>query len=336
MKIRCLTLLAALALVVIIPGVGIPQQKPIIIRAAHVDSPDSGINLAIKHMSQIVKERTNGRVVIEDHPAGDLMGGKGQVGMDLLMAGNIELSPMSSAYYTAIVPEIGIISLPFLFADVEAQWKWFNTAGPQIIADLFEAKGLKVNFFWPRDLRDFFSRKGPLTSPEQFRGLRIRVMEAPIYVDIMNALGAKPTPMAWGEVYTALQMGSIDAIEPMVEPGYTSGMWEVAKHVTISNYTSDASLGAYNKKFWDSLPMDIKAILYEAGLETGRWKMELEKKMEKDYSDAIKKKGGTVTYLTNAQRQKFREALKPVMEKWKKKYGSDWSEAVLRTIDLSK
>ena len=114
-----------------------------------------------------------------------------------------------------------------------------------------------------------------------------------------------------------------------------NSLYEVARHLTVSNYTTDAMLGAYNKKFWESLPRDIQAILRQASLEAGEWKVELEKRKEAEYIEKMKPKGVTVNYLSPEQHRAFREAMAPVYAKWKKKLGEDWTEAVFQSIEFA-
>jgi TRAP-type C4-dicarboxylate transport system substrate-binding protein len=186
-----------------------------------------------------------------------------------------------------------------------------------------ETKGLHVAGWWPRTFRQLWNSNKPILSPADLAGLRIRTIDNPLYVQTMVALGARPVPMAWGEVYTALQLKAIDAIEPDLSGGFLARMHEVCKAITRWNYSNDALMVTYNKAFWSSLKPEVQAILTGAAAEAATFKQKLDQSLEAEAIVGLKAAGVSITDLTAEQIAAFRERAQPVWKKFEPTFGSD-------------
>ena len=220
--------------------------------------------------------------------------------------GSIEAISLSTLQLTGWVPEVSLISLPFLFDDVDDSYRLATSpVGAEILAQ-FDRMGLVAVGAWTRNLRQFIHGKKPLVSPDDFKGQKIRVPEIKTFVSFFKSMGANVVPMTWGEVYTALQLGSLDGLEQPTETIYVEKLYEVQKQVIVSNYAGDWKIIAFNKKFWESLPKDVREIIIQA-VDMGRtYKLALDEDVAQlDLSKRLPEKGVTITKLTAAQKAAF-------------------------------
>jgi TRAP-type C4-dicarboxylate transport system substrate-binding protein len=160
-------------------------------------------------------------------------------------------------------------------------------------------------------------------APADLANQRIRTIDNPLYVETIAALGGRPVPMAWGEVYTALQLKAIDGVEPDLSGGYLAKMHEVCKFITKWNYSNDALIVTYNKGFWNGLPPASQNLLTEAASDAAKHKQGLDQALEADAEAGLRKAGVTIAGLTPEELQAFKTAVQPVWKRFEPRLGAD-------------
>lgn len=302
--------------------------RKIVVKASHVEVRSGQTNQTLLHMAKLVQERTNGEVVIEAYPEGVLSGGSGQVGIDQLVAGAVEMVPTTTAYFASLEPKLSVVSLPFLFASYEEHYAALQGPLAQHLGGLMERKGLVVTNWWPRTFRQLWNSKHEIRTVEQLKGLRIRTMDNPLFVDTFRALGARPIPMAWGEVYTALQLNAIDGVEPDLSNGFLTKLHEVCRFVTLWNYSNDALMLTYNKRFWDGLGADVKKVLTDAAQEAFEFKKRVDQQLNAEADQKLSAAGVKLTRLSKNELAPFKAAVQPVWKQYEGKFGPELMKLV--------
>jgi len=201
----------------------------------------------------------------------------------------------------------------------------------KVLADQ-EAKNIVIVDLWARALRQIANNRREVKSPEDMKGLRFRVPEFKLWIDTFKLLGAVPVPMPFSEIPTALQLGTIDGAERPSEFLMTEKWWEMAKFVTMTNYSGDALMITFNKSFWDKLDPTTQQLLRTKLKKLGDEKFAEEKKVEQNVIETLRKNGVKVTILTPEQIEKFRALTKPVWTEHESRIGKDLIAAAQKVV----
>jgi tripartite ATP-independent transporter DctP family solute receptor len=204
-----------------------------------------------------------------------------------------------------------VFSLPYIFDNDEHVWKFLNGEAGTKLLDSLESSRLKGLTFYSSGARSFYSTK-PITSIEDLKGLKIRVVQNKLNIDLMSALGASATPMAYGEVYSALQTGVIDAAENNYPSYYSSKHYEVAKNYIIDAHQRVPEVLIMSKAAWDKLSPDDQAIVKEAALESTQYQRDEWASFEKVSEEAIRAAGVTITEVNDPK--PWQDAAKSVID----------------------
>lgn len=307
-----LTLVMAFSLVV--AGCGGKKEEPkkdapkkISIKMSVTTPSDSSPwNIAAKKFAEIVKDKTKGQVEITTFPNEQLSSGNQQKGIEQVAAGVTGASIHSTIIYSVIEPKLAVVSMPWILPNNAAVDKAMKGAPGEEIKKLIRAKGIEPLAFGENGFRHWTNSKKPLTSPEDMKGLKMRVPGMKMYISLFKAMGADPTAMSFSEVFTSLQQGTIDGQENPISVIYTSKLQEVQKYLTICNYSYDPLVLGINKKLWDSLDKDTQAIMKAAAEEAMALNIKLTREDEaKQIEDMKTKNGLQVNVLTPEQIKKF-------------------------------
>ena len=283
----------------------------------------------------------------EDHPVGngiakmracmaDKSGGKlklqafwgGALGGDLqatqaLRAGTQEMVVTSTSPLVGIIPELGVFDLPFLFSTEKEADSVLDGPFGKHMADKLPEKGLVALSWWENGFRNLTNSKRPVAKADDVSGLKVRVMQNNVFLDSFKTMGANATPMAFGEVFAALETGAIDGQENPLVTIETSKMYEVQKYLTLSRHAYTPFLMLYSKRLWDGLSTEEQAILTECST-VGR---DEERRVSRDLNDkslaALKAKGMQVSELSSAELAKLRELTAPVYQRQQGAIGAD-------------
>jgi C4-dicarboxylate-binding protein DctP len=302
---------------------------PIIIKFSHVVAVDTPKGQAAERFKKLVEERTKGKVKVEVYPNSQLYKDKEE--MEALQLGAVQmLAPALSKFGPLGAREFEVFDLPFLFDNYEELHK--VTQGPvgQGLLKKLDSKGIVGLAFWDNGFKVMSANK-PLHTPEDFRGLKMRIQSSKVLDTEMRALSASPQVMAFSEVYQALQTGVVDGTENPPSNLYTQKMNEVQKYVTVSNHGYLGYAVVVNKKFWDDLPADIRKILEGAMQDATKVANEAAKKDNEEALKAVRKTGKTqVIQLTAEERKAWKKALFKVHQEHADKIGKDLVQSIYK------
>lgn len=266
----------ALALAgLVVTAAGVTAQTPTqTLRIGSVQAETDPIIKGFNEFKRIVAERTDGRIEILVYPNGQL--GDTQEVQDQALAGANVAAFTDPNLLATFKPEFGIIGAPYVFESYDEADRFTSSATFDAWADDLRKKSgfVTLAFNWYQGPRNLMTNK-PISSRADVAGLRIRTPGAPVWVAAGRALGGTPTPMAWGEVYSALQLGAIDGVEAQPSGAVGAKFHEVTKHVTRTEHIHLITGIVVGEKWWDTLSPADQAILREAAVEAGRYMSKL-------------------------------------------------------------
>ena len=284
-------------------------------------SPGSPQYLSVEYFRDILDQRTDGRLTVEIFP--DSQVGDDNQMMSALQSGTLEMTYPSTSPAASIVPELGLFDLPFLFPTPEVADEVLDGEIGQEMLDAFDGTGIKALAFAENGYRQLTNSKQAVSSPEDVKGLAVRVMENPIQVDIWKALGANPTSMAFGEVFSALEQGVVDGQENPWNTILTSKFYEVQDYASESRHVYTPFIIMIGEKFYNGLSPEDQTIVEEAAKAAGVY----ERTLSREFNDYAKQQlideGLEITDLSDEQLKEFQEATQPVYDKWAPKIGED-------------
>ncbi|MFZ7102152.1 MAG: DctP family TRAP transporter solute-binding subunit [Peptococcaceae bacterium] len=309
------------------------EQEVIEIKLAH-SSPAANDKLeyACQEFKKYVEEKTNGRVKITTYPASQL--GAEREELEGLQLGTIEMAALSTGPFPGIFPEIMVFDMPFIFSSDQVAYEVLDGPMGQEIFDLMREKtGIRGLAWGENGFRNFTNSVRTIKRPEDMQGLKIRTMENPAHMAMVTALGASPTPMAFNEVYTALQQKVVDGEENPVSLIVSMRFHEVQKYATLDGHVYNPHILLINESLYQTLPEDVQKILNEGA---AIWKDE-ERKYNKTQTEEgiqiMKDAGVEVTELTLEEVQAFRDATKSVYDTiGKKEVGEELLNKVLAAV----
>ncbi|MBR4741890.1 MAG: DctP family TRAP transporter solute-binding subunit [Desulfovibrio sp.] len=294
-------------------------------KLGHIAEPENPYGQGAVYFAKLVHERTNGEVTIEVYPSSQL-GNQRQL-VDKLSNGTLDLTLTGTAVLGNFVPEVSVFDLPFLFRDRAHAYKILDTLGMEVCA-IGENKGMITLAIWENGLRHFTNNRRPIVVPEDMRGLTFRVMEQPIYIEMMKSLGATPISMSLKDLYEALQSNIVDGQENPLAHIATKKFYEVQKYLSLSAHTYAAEVLLISKEAWNKLNREQQKIVREVACEVRDWQRELCQKKEAEYL-AIIRASGKCEINENVDRKSFSEVTHKVWQIYTKKYGDKWLRAVL-------
>jgi len=266
---------------------------------------------AVKHMGKLLQERTNGRLCVEVFHSAQL--GQEKDTIEQTKFGVIDLNRVSMGPFNNLVEETKVVSLPFIFRSVDHMHKVMDgPIGEEILAG-FEPHGFVGLAYFDGGSRSFYNSKKPIKSIEYLKGMKVRVMQSDIFVDMMTALGANATPMPYGEVYSSIQTGVIDGAENNWPSFESSGHFEVAKHYTLNEHLIVPEVLVMSKLSWDKLSPEDQALVKQAARDSVPVMREMWKAREKASEEKVRAAG--IEVITDIDKKPFIDAMKPVYEK---------------------
>jgi len=323
----------ALAISLVSVALGSASAQTITIRAEHDENTTSITHRLLTEMAADIARESGGKIKMDVHPSASLSGGKITTMIQNVQAGSEELGFIASSVYTTVDPRVGVFSLPFLTGgidDLERVARKSDVAR-KLWAEQ-SSRNLTVVDAWSRALRQTVNNRREIRVPEDARGLRFRVPEIKLWVDAFKAMGAIPVPMPFSEIPTAMQLRTIDGAERPSEFLLSEKWWEMAKFVTMLNYTGDVIMVAFNSKFWNGLDAATQKLLVAKIQAYGDKKLAEEKVTEEKVIATLKDKGVKVTILTPQEVQQFRTAMRPVWDENTSKIGKDLIDQAVKAV----
>jgi tripartite ATP-independent transporter DctP family solute receptor len=278
--------------------------------------------------AEIVKEKTNGRIEINVQAAA-VLGDEKSV-MEKMQFGAIHFSRVSLSPLSEFVPKLNVLQLPYLYRDAAHEWKVLEGPIGDDFMNSFAGSKLVALSWYDSGSRNFYNSKKEVKTLEDLKGMKIRVQESALMMGMIEALGANPTPMPYGEVYSSLQTGVVDAAENNWPSYESTGHYEVAKYFVLDEHTRVPELQIVAESVWTSLSKEDQAIIKAAALESALYERKLWAEREKISEDKVRKAGCIITPLSPEEKAKFQAAVKPMYEKFAKDY-MDTVNAIINT-----
>jgi C4-dicarboxylate-binding protein DctP len=307
----CRILLLALCAFALLSLPSAAQPPVIVIKFSHVVAVDTPKGKAAAYFKKLAEERTGGRIRVEVYPNSSLLSDGEE--MEALQLGSVQmLAPSVSKFGPIGVPEFELFDLPYLFDSYRDLHALCEGRVGRSLFDRLEAKGIVGLAFWDNGFKDM-SADRPLHRPEDMKGLRTRIQSSRVLDSEMRALGAIPQMMALTEVYPALEKRVVNAVENPPSNFYTQKMYLAQKYFTLTEHGVIEYAVIVNKRFWDSLPPDLRATLEGAMKEATKFANDIAKKENDDALAAVRASGLTqVISLTPGEKAAWRRALMPV------------------------
>ncbi|MEO5620998.1 MAG: TRAP transporter substrate-binding protein, partial [Cypionkella sp.] len=267
---------------------------------------------AVKAMDKSLRAATNDRICIEVFASAQL--GEEKDTIEQTQFGVIDMNRVSLGPFNNIIPETQIPSLPYIFRSTEHMHHVMDGPVGQQILDAFDAHDLVGLAFYDGGSRSFYNSQKPITSMADMAGMKFRVMQSDMFVDMVSALGANATPMPYGEVYSSIQTGVIDGAENNWPSYDTSGHYEVAKYYTLDQHLIVPEVLVMSKKSFDKLSPEDQAAVRQAAKDSVPVMRELWAAQEKISEDKVEASG--VKVIKDIDKTPFIEAMVPVYEKY--------------------
>ena len=292
---------------------------------------DHPVGAGVKKMQEVLAAKTGGKLKIVAFWGG--AAGGDLPATQALRAGTQEMVCTSTSPLVGIVKELGAFDLPFLFANEKEADAVLDGPAGQYFNKKLEEAGLVNLAYWENGFRNLTNSKRAVSKPEDFEGVKVRVMQNNIFLDTFKTLGTNAVPMAFGEVFTALETKTIDGQENPFVTIDTSKFYEVQKYLSITRHAYTPFLILYSKKLWDQLSAQEQAVLREAAMEGQKVQRSTIRAQSDKALAALKAKGMTVNEITAAEQKRMFDKVKPVYDKNVPTIGA---EAVTQVLDALK
>jgi len=319
-------LLTACVLVAVLGGsigASVVAAAEFVLKAGHSAAATEPYQVGFEYFKKRVEELTKGRVEVQIFPNRAL--GNERDMIEGLLLGTVHITVPSNAVMAGFVPETKVFDLPFLFQDRKHMYAAMDGRVSQDLGEKMQAKDFRLLAYYEAGIRHIMTNRKSITKFDDLKGLKIRTMENPVHLDAFRAMGASPLPMAYGEVYTALQQGVIDGAEAANTNYEAQKFYEVAPNWAMVAWTTLISDMIMGEKFFQSLPPDVQKAIIQAAQESAKVEREAYAKSEDVALAALKAKG---VKITSPDPEPFRKAAQAVYAK----FGGPEDQARLKKI----
>ncbi|MBA4421959.1 MAG: C4-dicarboxylate ABC transporter substrate-binding protein [Syntrophus sp. (in: bacteria)] len=296
-------------------------------KLASTQNMDHPYMVGAQKFADLIKERTKGRITIKLYPSNQL--GKGEREMtEGIQQGAIDLLVTSTGPLGGFSPSINILDFPFLFRDFKHVDLVLDGAiGKKLLKD-FEKADIKALAFWENGFRHLTNARGPVKKVEDGKGLKIRTMENKVHLAAWKTAGLNPTPMAWGEVFTALQQKVIDGQENPIAVFYSSKLWDAGqKNFSLTAHVYSPSPFLMSKKTFDAMPKEDQQLFLKTALEVAKFQRKINRDAEEAKLADMAKSG--VAVVRDVDRESFKKAMAPVYSEFSAQFSKAEIDAIM-------
>ena len=307
-------------------------EKPLTLRLGHPMAPGNNVTVGYEKFKELVEKKSNKKIRIQIF--GNCQLGSDRVTTEAAQAGTLDMSSSSTPNLASFSKAYMAIDLPYVTepANQEKLYKALDEGKlGKALDDVAASVGLKTIMFSEYGYRNFVTAKKPIKDVADLMNLKVRTTDSPVEVAVATELGMNPAPVAWGETYTALQQGTVDAEGNTFSLLNDAKHTEVLKHAMDSQHNYSMHVLLMNKKKWDSLAPEQQKIISESAHEALVWQRAETVKLEKAAWDAFKAKGIEITLLTPEQRQVLKDKTAPVREKFAKEIPAELLALIAET-----
>jgi tripartite ATP-independent transporter DctP family solute receptor len=284
------------------------SEDALTLKLAHSGSDTHQYQIGAAEFAKVVEEKSDGKIKVEIH--GNATLGSEAEAIEQVIDGTIDMSVVAADSSLAnTVPEMNLFGLPYVFDGREHVYSKLDGESGKELLGLIDQHNMKGLGFWEVGFRHLTNNKKEITKPEDVKGLKIRVQPAPVWETHMKALGANPTPVAFNELYSALDQGVVDGQENPLPTIHSMKFYEVQKHVALTGHTYTPAVVIMSNNSWDKLNEDQKKVIEEAVAETTEYQRNFLEEKEQEIIAELKESGVTIT---EPDREAFKEATKDV------------------------
>jgi tripartite ATP-independent transporter DctP family solute receptor len=290
-------------------------------KVAFVQNIDHPHGIGAKKFGELLEQKSGGKMKAKAFGGGSL-GGDAQV-ISSLQGGVVEMTLVSPGLLTGLIKEFSVFDLPFMFTSYrEVDAVMDGPVGTRLL-DMLKEKGLIGLGYWDHGFRNITSAKRPINKMEDISGLKVRVIQIPIFIDTFSALGANPVPLPFPELYTALETGTVDGQENPFASIETSKFYEVQKYAATTGHVYNPLVAIFSKKVWDKLSEDERRIVQEAATEAGLYERKVSREANEKSMQTLRGEGMQITELSSEEIDRMRQKVKPVTDKYTQSIGPD-------------
>lgn len=320
MKMISKAALAAILATTVLSGTAASAET---LRLSHNTGDTTTWHKGAEKFGELLSEKTDGAYDVRVFPNAQLSGGDQMKQAEMVGRGALDLVVTSAINVTPLVPEMAVFSLPYLYANYAQVDATTQGAPAKLLEDILREKGIEVLAWGENGFREVTNNVRPIKTPEDMKGLNMRVA-GPMYIDVMNALGANPQQMQWGETMTALQQGVVDGQEnPIGAVIIPQQVFEVQKHLTAWHYSYDPIFLGVSTEVWADLDADTQEMMRAAATEAMEYQREITREGTAEGIAFLRDKGMDVYEPSDEELTAFREATKPAFDTWAAKVGTD-------------
>ncbi len=305
-------------------------------RLSHNTGDTSTWHEGAVRFGELVAEKTGGTHDVRVFPNAQLTGGDQMRQAEMVGRGSIDFVVTSAINVTPLEPRMAVFSLPYLYASYDDVDATLQGEPGERMAEILAEHGIVVLAWGENGFREVTNNVRPIRTPEDMRGLNMRVA-GPMYIDVMNALGANPQQMQWTETFSALQQGVVDGQEnPIGAVIVPARVYEVQRHLTTWHYSYDPLFLGVAQQLWDSWDADMQTAMQEAAAEAMAYQVERSRAQTATGIDYLTSQGMEVYEPSEAELQAFRDATKPAFDEWAGRVGADLVELFQETIQAAR
>lgn len=295
---------------------GEETTEPVVIKLAHVVNEEDGFHIAALKFKELIEEKTEGQYTIEIYPNATL--GDERTLLEGMQIGTVDMGVITNGPVANFVEEIAVFELPFLFGTPEEAYKVLDGEIGQELLEKLEDVNLKGLAYAERGFRNLTNSQKTVIVPEDMDGLKIRVMENPVYIDTFKSLGANAVPMAWTEALTALQQGTIDGQENPVNVIYSFKLYETQKYLSMTRHSYAPAIIVMSNKLYQELPEDVQPIFKECAQLAAEYEREVNAENEATQIKTLEENG---MEITQPDVKAFKAKITDVYDKYGEQFG---------------
>lgn len=302
-----------------------------IMKFGHGSAVDNARHQAALKFKTLVEEKTSGEIEVQVFP-NEQLGSEPEM-VESVAMGNLQATAAGTGIFAQYHKQIGVVELPYLFADFEQAWSVLDGPIGTEISEPLREKGIHIIGYWENGFRHVTNDVRPIQRPSDLKGIKIRTPEIPVSISILQEMGANPTPMPFGELYLSLQQGVVDGQENPLTNIYASKFYEVQKYLSLTGHQYSPLPVAVSEEFWQSLSPDQQAAVEEAAQEAGQYHRDVVREDDRKLKAELQQKGMKVNEVDTGL---FRTAAAPIYREYEQVYGTALVEKVLQVSHHSR
>ena len=308
---RIVCIITAVLLVFSVAGCS-KKSDVTVLKIGHSLDVQHPVHKAMLFMAEKLKEKSAGKIILQVYPGEQLGSEREMIEQDQM--GMLDMTKVSTSPLESFVPACSVFSVPYLFRDSEHFWNVLEGPIGERLLKAGESKGLKGLCYYDAGSRSFYTKLKPIMTPADLEGMKIRVQESTTSMRMIKELGASPTPIAWGELYTSLQQGVVDGAENNPPSFHLSGHYEVCKHFSLDEHTMVPDIVLISMKTWNRLPVDVQQMVQQAVNESVQYQRQLWKETTERALKTVQEHGVKVY---NPDETAFRQKVRQMHESYK-------------------